>query len=175
MMSLRDCSAPRQRGFTLIELMVVVAIAAILLMVAIPNMRAFYLETQRREGATALLAALNQARSAAVAYNTDTALCARTSAATPTCDNSSGASWQNGWLVYPLNSPTNILLVHDPLTSGVTLTGVSSPLTFAASGRTATTSTFALCAGPGDSSGRQVEVSRSGRISILYPAPAGTC
>lgn len=157
------------------ELMVVVAIAAILLMVAIPNMRSLYLETQRREGATALLAALNQARSAAVAYNTDTAVCARTSAATPTCDGSNAANWQNGWLVYPLNSPTSVLLVHDALNSGLTLTGVTSPLTFAASGRTAATGTFALCAGPGDSSGRQIEVSRSGRISIIYPAAAGTC
>lgn len=55
-----------QRGFTLIELMVTVAIAAILLMVAVPGMTSFKRNAELTSATNSLLVAINTARGEAM-------------------------------------------------------------------------------------------------------------
>jgi type IV fimbrial biogenesis protein FimT len=84
----------RTQGFTLIELMVALAIVAILLGVALPSYASARAAAQSQHLKTALFNALNEARTAAVLHGNDTILCP--SANGRTC--SGGIEWQVGFV-----------------------------------------------------------------------------
>ena len=93
---------PPPRGFTLLELLAVLAIAAILLAIAMPQLTTAALRSTRAQGSTGLLAAFNQARSEAIARNGGVFVCRRDYFATgdfPKCALGSG-TWAQGWIVY---------------------------------------------------------------------------
>lgn len=87
-----------QRGFTLTELAVVVAIAAILAAIAVPAMQDFLaaraVEAQTQE----LSASLRLARSEALKRGVEVSICAASATNASTC--SGAASWLNGWVVF---------------------------------------------------------------------------
>lgn len=83
-------------GFTLIELMVTLAILAILTMFALPSFRDTIRRNQVSSGSNALLADLNYARAEAINRGQLVTLC-------PSTDGSNCATstaWGTGWLVY---------------------------------------------------------------------------
>ena len=87
-----------QSGFTLIELMVTIAVAAILLAVASPSFQEAINSNRLSTAANEMMAGLQAARMEAVRTNQRVALCLSSApqAATPTC-NASGAT---GWVVF---------------------------------------------------------------------------
>lgn len=76
---------PRTRGFTLIELMVTIAILAILLSIAVPGFQAFVQNSRATTLANQLTTAINLARSEAIRRGAVVSVCS---------DN-----WANGWRV----------------------------------------------------------------------------
>lgn len=83
-------------GFTLVELMVTLAILAILTMFALPSFRDAIRRNQVSSGSNALLADLNYARAEAINRGQLVTLC-------PSSNGSSCATstaWDTGWLVY---------------------------------------------------------------------------
>lgn len=66
-MTTRQCA---QRGFTLVEVLFAVAVVGILMVIAVPQMRAWSVQHQRSAAASEIFALINQARSMAV--NTST-------------------------------------------------------------------------------------------------------
>ena len=91
-----ECKPPRGRGFTLIELMMVLAIVAVLLMLAVPAFGKLIGRTHGNTARSQLETALNQARIAAVSRGTHVVACP--SSDTSRCDRST--RWQHGWLVF---------------------------------------------------------------------------
>ena len=90
----------KQRGFTLIELMVTVALAAVLLAVGMPSMRSFIQNGRITAVTNELVAALMVARSEAIRQNSTACVCPTTTAAnaTPVCAASS--NWETGWIAF---------------------------------------------------------------------------
>ncbi|MHB1188709.1 GspH/FimT family pseudopilin [Thiobacillus sp.] len=88
------------RGFTLVELLVVLAVGAILLAIAFPGY-AFLVNSSRLAAVTnELVSAIQLARSEAVKRGTRVTVCKTDNAmaAMPACNTA--ASWQQGWLVF---------------------------------------------------------------------------
>lgn len=89
------------RGFTLIELMVVVALVAILAAIATPSFRELMVSTRTRAAASALHESLWLARSEAIKRNKPVAFTVTT--------------LQDGWTITPVTTPTTVLRKQDGL------------------------------------------------------------
>ena len=70
----------RARGFTLVELMVTIAIAAILMMIAVPSFQRLILNNRLNTAANALVDGINTARLDSIKMNTTTQFCGSTAA-----------------------------------------------------------------------------------------------
>jgi type IV fimbrial biogenesis protein FimT len=94
----------RSAGFTVLELVIVMAIAAILLTIGIPSFR--YVSTANRMAAevNGLIGDMQFARAEAIKEGQSVVACVSTDGAT--CTNSN--AWDNGWIVCssPLNDST---------------------------------------------------------------------
>ena len=128
----------RATGFTTYELMIALAIAAILTVVAAPSMRDFSNESRLRSVSSQLAGDLNFARLEAIKRNARVIVCGK-AAATDTC--AAGTNWQNGWVVcYDANADhvcdatsatdPNPLKVMRALASNVQLTATAAVIQF---------------------------------------------
>jgi type IV fimbrial biogenesis protein FimT len=111
-------------GFTLIELMVTVALAAMLMLVAVPSYVQFQRNAQLSDAVSNFIAAVNAARSNAMkeGYNTYVV-------------PNSASNWSSGWMVFTDSnfdqsaSGEKTVLSHDAIDSGITVkTGSGSTL-----------------------------------------------
>ena len=88
-------SGPRRTGFTLIEMMIAVAVIAILIRIVAPTLRDVVLNARMAAQASTLMVDLATARSEAVHRSTRVAIC--TSSTGVACTNT---SWDQGWLLF---------------------------------------------------------------------------
>lgn len=119
----------RQAGFTLTELIVTVAVAAILLTVGIPSFQDMFRRNRAAAHTNEVISALNLARSEAAKRGVRVSLCPSTDQAT--C--SGGTNWNSGWIVFTDTSTNDstvtvgtVLRVGEALTGAPTLTGPTS-------------------------------------------------
>lgn len=166
----------RLHGFTLTELMVALAILAVLLAVAAPSYRDFVVDSRMGGEANEFLTMLNFARSEAVKRNGTISMCS--SANGTGCANS--GNWAQGWIVFidvdgdgTLDSgsvpPETILRVHGALNEQSSLAGIltgteteATNVSFLPDGRAMLSGgagqngTFNLCASGAPAAGRQI-------------------
>lgn len=89
----------RQHGFTLVELMVTVAVAAILLMIAVPSFKSITASNRLNVAANDLIHAIQVARMEAIKRNSSTQLCSNSASANTSdtlgiaCGTQAGAVW----------------------------------------------------------------------------------
>lgn len=93
-----------ENGFTLIELMVTVAVSAIVLSVAVPGFQDLIRNNRLATQANQLVTALNLARSEAIKRGVRVTVCKTNDpdATTPSCSTS--ANWQQGFIVFVDNA-----------------------------------------------------------------------
>ena len=179
------------RGFTLVELLVTLAIAAILLTVAVPSMEEAALNGKLRSQSNAFLASLYLARSEAIKRNGRVVLCKSSDGVD--CAGSGG--WEQGWIVFSdRNNDGNragdadesIIDVHQPLARGFLLRGggnVASYISFHDSGSTRLTSgafqsgSLTLCRTQPTVSdqGKQIVLNAVGRARVCDTNPLAAC
>lgn len=109
-------------GFTLVELMVTLAVAAILSAMAAPSFTRIIADQRAKGAAADLYASLSKARGEALKRNTSVSLKPNTS-----------GQWQTGWTIPDPSDATRKLDDHGPL-NGITITGPND-LTYRSSGR----------------------------------------
>lgn len=163
----------RHTGFTLVELMVALAVAAILLTIAAPNFRDFLLNNRLAGATNEFIAAANLARSEAIKRGRDATVCVSNDSmsAAPTCTG--GNDWGDGWLVWvdsdgsgALNGDER-LRVGDPQTNtGVTVSGNLSAFTYDSTGAVDNTGSIQVCDERDDENGREITINATGRIDL---------
>jgi type IV fimbrial biogenesis protein FimT len=149
-------------GFTLVELLISIAILAILLALAAPSFTNASLPSKLRSVSNSLIGATNLARSEAIKRDAPVRLCVSADGATCGAGN-----WNQGWIVV-----SGAIVLHSepaaPTGFRVTPAGGSTALIFQPTGLAATADVFTVCrANPTvGSQERTVSISAIGRPSV---------
>lgn len=75
------------KGFTLVELMVTISVLAVLVSVALPDLRNFMVGSRLSSDVNGLIGLLNYARSEAIVRNQSVVICPRATGAANTCED----------------------------------------------------------------------------------------
>lgn len=165
----------RNSGFTLIELMVTIALLAILIAAVAPSFRGLLLDNQAATQANAVVTSLMFARSEAIKRNAPVVMCQSDAGAD--CD---AGNWADGWIVFAdanndakVDPGEPILQTVGKLPASFALTAAVSDITYRPDGSVTTAADFLLCP-PDDvsSRARQIQVDASGRPVVVK---GGTC
>ena len=100
------------RGFTIIELLVTVAVAAILLTVVVPSFVSVTQSTRASAEANLLVGDLYLARSEAIKRGQSVTVCSSSDGLS--C-NGNPAVWSNGWIVFPDPAGTQVVAAGAPI------------------------------------------------------------
>ena len=165
----------RDAGFTLVELLVNMAVAAVLLGIGMPAFGSLVQESRLTTTTNRLVAALHLARSEAVRHNARVTLC--NSGDGSYC--AEGGGWDQGWIVFLDTDATGarsdddpLIAVGDAAVDGISISGntpVQRYVSYIGLGATRRASgalqmgTITLCAGE---AGRQIVISRTGRPRV---------
>jgi type IV fimbrial biogenesis protein FimT len=162
--------APRARGFTIVELMVSLAVLAILLTLAVPSFTNATLGARLSAYANDLLASTQLARSEAIKRNAPVTLCASSDGTT--CATS--GNWRVGWIVRLADG--TVLQRQQALPAEFRVTqGTFGAITFPATVIGVTPATFTVCrASPVGRQERVVTVTASGSASVRT-TETGSC
>ena len=164
------------RGFTLIELMITIAVLAVLLVAVAPAMTDMILNNRMSAFSSDLMADLAAARSEALKRSQRVVIC-KNSGTNASCGT---GNWENGWLLYldansntTLDGGETIFRVRQALPGGYTINsaGIADTLVVRPVGLATPTGTFRICDQRAGNFGRLITVSAAGRASV---APA-TC
>jgi type IV fimbrial biogenesis protein FimT len=126
-------------GYTLVEGLVVMAIAAILLTMAVPSYIAFKSSITASAITNELLASFQLARSNAVRSGTPTQVCAiGPSYSQPVCRstaNDASAAWQEGWLVMSSDGQSQAPLNYNASIPSARIRSTAASVTYGFEGR----------------------------------------
>lgn len=161
------------RGFTLIELMAVIAVLAIVAAIAIPSMRDGINSSRARGQARDIIGDLQFARTESLSRGNNVAIC-------PSTDTTScGGAWADGWIIFVDNGATagavdgseEVLRIHGGLGNSLltVMSGAATPVAlsfirFDRRGGSSRTTVLVCADGADESFARAVLIENSGRV-----------
>lgn len=166
----------KNSGFTLLELVIVMALVAIVVSIAIPSMRTFSQNDRLITNINTMVGHLAYARSEAVKRSQQVAVCVSNDSqnAVPSC---TAGNWTDGWIVYidvdannTFDSATDIVIkAHAPLNGNNTITvaGVGPQIIYNNRGFLASnTGSLLLCDDRSGNFGKTISISPTGRVRM---------
>ncbi len=178
----------RKLGFTLIELIITVALAAIVVTIGIPSFRTAILNNSRTAQVNEFVGVLNIARSEAIKRGVRVTICRRLN--DTTCATDTTSIWENGWIVFVdqnqdgvIDAGEEILKVYGAIPNNFTLrTGgaFTQSVAYLPSGVSNSNSnlgadTFRLCDSRGVDQARFIVISITGRVRVREKETGDTC
>ncbi|MDG4553252.1 MAG: GspH/FimT family pseudopilin [Candidatus Competibacter sp.] len=178
----------RRSGFTLVELIITVALAAIIVTIGIPSFRTAILNNSRTAQVNEFIGVLNFVRSEATKRGMRVTICRRLNDTTCAIDTTS--IWENGWIVFVdqnedsvIGAGEEILKVYGAIPNNFTLrTGGSFtqsvaylPSGVSSSNTNFGTDTFKLCDSRGVDQARFIAISITGRARVREKVTGDTC
>jgi type IV fimbrial biogenesis protein FimT len=172
------------KGFSLIELIIALAIMAVLLVLAVPSFKAYLANTRLRTVAEGFVSSMQSAKAAAAARNQPVELILTNSTAPADLATAVGTSPAAGWMVRTADQTVYIdgKNPSEGASGGVASTSIAGTVpgvTFTALGGTtlAATATFAVtdavggaCAPAGPMRCLNISVTSTGRVKMCDPA-----
>ena len=163
----------KKNGFTLLELMITMAIVAIIVSLGVPNMRGVIMDNRMVSQTNQFVRSINLARSAAVRYQRNAIICisANYDAAVPTC--AGGTDWSNGWIVWvdkdrdSATDANEIISVFPPLAENTNFFSLAvSNFTYDARGFVNAGGDLTMCDNRTGEMGRFIRVNGVGRTNV---------
>ena len=149
----------RTGGFSLTELMVVLAIAGVMLLVGVPSMQNLILDARLSARTDQFMGMLSEARMTAIKQRTNITVCPAATPDTATACSTTASDWSKGVLIWNGASVVRRLTFSE----GMTITLASTTIVFTGTMGSSTAATVTLCA-----AGRKqqaIQVTASGRIA----------
>jgi type IV fimbrial biogenesis protein FimT len=178
----KPIASKTQDGFTIIELMMTLAIAAVILTQAVPSFTGMIANNRLITQTNDLVADVNLARSEAVARGVRVVLCnsADSRVAGATC-NGTAQTWTTGWLMYADDDASGayeiandtLIRIGQPSHSTITVmanAAGNTDLQYNSDGtanEAGNTVIFAICDENGATNGRQINVNGVGRPRLI--------
>lgn len=152
----------RQHGFTLVELMITLAVLAIMVTVAIPSFRDFIMNNRLASNANEFVAAIHLVRSGAIKHQRNAYI-----------TSNAGTNWTNGWSVWvdkdgdSAQDADETIRVTQAFTGNTTLTSDGKvQFQYRPTGLVDGPGTLTLCDSRTAEQGRQIDVSVAGRVNV---------
>jgi type IV fimbrial biogenesis protein FimT len=159
----------KNSGFTLLELIITVALVSIVTAIAIPSMRTFGQNDRLTTSINVMIGHLAYARSEAVKRSQQVSLCVSNDATTCT----GGNNWEDGWIIYidadasnTFDASEEVLRAQQALGKNQTLTPTTfaSQVTYDYRGFATSTGSFQLCDSRTGPHGKTISISNTGRV-----------
>ena len=173
----------REKGFSLVELLVSLGVATILVSVAVPSFRTISMNSKRAGTVNELVAGVHLARNTAITLNARVAIC--TSSNGQSCEV---VDWNEGWIAFHDEDGDQVRDAEETIigigsnVDGITIDSSQFPtaFTYRSNGRIMNgtpannTGEFALCDGRGSEHSKVVILDMSGRPRLSDYRADGT-
>lgn len=147
-------------GFSLVELMMTLAVMVVMTVIAVPGMGGLLSDARLSTQTDLLVSTLNSARLEAVKQRKNMTVCPLANPNSDTSCSTNAADWSKGFGI----SDSSSIIQRVQAKNGATLTTTATSIVFAGTfGSAAATASFTLCAK--GKSQRQVDVGLSGHVS----------
>ena len=167
-----------KQGFTLYEMLLTVALLAILVGAAVPAYGIYIAKARQTSEVNALFHAIHRARKASIMRRKVVSIC-------PTADGlqcGSMADWSSGWLLFEnadADSPPRVdagepVLATHPVDAAIAIEANRRGFTLRATVKRATNGTLIVCDRSGRAGPRALVVSYTGRPRIARQRPDGS-
>ena len=161
----------KHSGYTLLELIITVALVALVFAIAIPSMTTFNQNDRLTTNINTLIGHLAYARSEAVKRSVQVALCASNDGAT--CSG----SWNDGWIVFidadsdnAFTAGEEVIRTHQDLGGNNTLsaTGIGTQIIYDNRGfvNAASVGSLQLCDNRSGPHGKTIRITTTGRVRL---------
>ncbi|CAD7846467.1 MAG: hypothetical protein [Olavius algarvensis Gamma 3 endosymbiont] len=160
----------KKTGFTLLELVIVLALVAIVVAFAIPAMTTFAQNDRLTTNINILVGHLSYARSEAVKRSRQVNVCTSTNGT-----SCGGGGWHDGWMIYvdannssSFDNGEEILRVQQALGNNNTITAPTTQFVYDDRGFIAAGggATLDLCDDRSGNFGKQLQFNNTGRVSL---------